>query len=505
MEFPRIAKTLAPFALLAFAEILIFFHDPEHFFIADTLTWMEYRYRSFGEFLSGFAQVDPGLWYRPLAQRTVPSLLFPVFGLNPLPYRIIGFVLFFLCTIGVYLLAERLTGSRRIAWFTVLVFTPHLIHTFPTYDAAFTPELVFTLFYIGSALFYVQYLRTHKRAALIASAALFVGGLLSKESAVAVPFTLLAIWFILPREKRGTAWSVAPHFAILGLYLLLAVGYLHIRQQNLEDLLRGTGPSSPEYAFGAGRHVLDNLDMSFSWAFGMPHGIHGQWKFDSPEMRMGLKVLRTLAIAGAICVLLTPRRRFLLLGIAWFLTAALPGVPLVSHFLPYYLFAALIGFALAMGTILDWAYAQSRKVLPHAAIALPVAWLAVWTFVHASTGRWIATNDEMLGSAARVSGTTVNGIRALYPNLPKGTHVVFFNEDVPLAARDQAGVLLQLAYNDPSLTMHYVTIGVSIPPEDLEMDKVLAFKWVDGRIVDITAFIRQRPELLVPHAASTKA
>ena len=77
-------------------------------------------------------------------------MLFPVFELNPLPYRLIGFALFFLCTIGVYLLAERLTESRRIAWFTVLIFTPHLIHTFPTYDTSFTPELVFTLFYIGS-------------------------------------------------------------------------------------------------------------------------------------------------------------------------------------------------------------------------------------------------------------------------------------------------------------------------------------------------------------------
>jgi hypothetical protein len=70
-------RSIAPFVLLGLAEIVIFFHDPQRFFIADTLIWMHNRYHSLGEFFSGLMQVDPGLWYRPLSQRTVPSLLFP--------------------------------------------------------------------------------------------------------------------------------------------------------------------------------------------------------------------------------------------------------------------------------------------------------------------------------------------------------------------------------------------------------------------------------------------
>ena len=182
-----------------------------------------------GEFFAGFLQVDPAFWYRPLTQRTVQSVLFPLVELDPVPYRIVGFVLFFACTLAVFWLAESLTQSRRIAWFSVLIFTPHLIHAFTTYDVAFTPELAFTLFYIVSAAFFVRYLRTKNRNALVASVILFVASLFSKEAATALPFGLLAIWFLLPRENRGSAWCLFPHFAILGIYLAFAVGYLHVR------------------------------------------------------------------------------------------------------------------------------------------------------------------------------------------------------------------------------------------------------------------------------------
>jgi hypothetical protein len=62
------------FALIGIGEILIFFRNPGHFFIADTVLWMGYRYRAVGELFRGFIATDPALWYRPLSQSTVESL-----------------------------------------------------------------------------------------------------------------------------------------------------------------------------------------------------------------------------------------------------------------------------------------------------------------------------------------------------------------------------------------------------------------------------------------------
>ncbi|HET9942490.1 MAG TPA: glycosyltransferase family 39 protein, partial [Terriglobia bacterium] len=496
-----IARTVAPFAILGFAEILIFFHDTGHFFIADTLTWMAHRYTSVGEFLRGFVEVDPGLWYRPLAQRTVVSLLFPIFGLQPLAYRIVGFILFFLCTIGVYLVIERLTASQRIAWFSVLVFAPHLIHTFPTYDAAFTPELLFTLFYIGSVLMYVRYLRTVNRKALFGSAVLFVGSLLSKEMAVALPFTLVAIWILLPREKQGRLVSLLPHFALLGLYLIFAIGYLHIRDLSFDDFVQSDVRSS-EYSQGIGGHVFTNIRRSASWAFGISDEVHGYWTFDPAWVPSVLEVLRGLAVVGAIGVLFTRERRFLLLGVAWYLTAGAPAFLLINHFLPYYLFAPLIGFGLAMGTILDWVYIQARKVVPRAGLAIPVVVLTIWTVIHASTGRRIADEHVMLAGAARINDATVYTLRKLHPSLPKGTKLVLFNEEIPLARRHRVDLALQLAYDDPTLITYLSTESFVVPYEEFKGGNVLVLKWRSGHVTDLTPFVHQRPDLLVAHPTS---
>ena len=73
-------KRFGPFALLGLTQILIFFNDPLHYFIGDSLMWMKYRHHSVGEFLVGFLQTDPALLYRPLAQRAVESVLFPPFS-----------------------------------------------------------------------------------------------------------------------------------------------------------------------------------------------------------------------------------------------------------------------------------------------------------------------------------------------------------------------------------------------------------------------------------------
>src|SRR5262249_18637352 len=155
-----------------------------------------------------------------------------------------------------------LTESRRTAWFSVLFFAPHLIHAFVTYDVAFTPELMYTLLWVSSAIFYVRYLREKNRNHLIASSLLFAGSLLSKQAAVGLPFLLLAILVFVPRREEGSLRSLIPHFAILGVYVVIVVGYVHVRHVDLSQILKGTAFSMDEYKFSIGRHVLTNLDAA---------------------------------------------------------------------------------------------------------------------------------------------------------------------------------------------------------------------------------------------------
>src|SRR6516164_9228855 len=88
-------KVVAALAGLAALEFLIYFWRAGHFFQADTIFWFDHRLTSLPSFIRSFAAPDPGGWYRPLTNRTVQSLLYPVAGLQTPAYRCIQFLLFF--------------------------------------------------------------------------------------------------------------------------------------------------------------------------------------------------------------------------------------------------------------------------------------------------------------------------------------------------------------------------------------------------------------------------
>lgn len=488
------------FALIGIGEILIFFRNPGHFFIADTILWMGYRHRSIGDFFRGFIATDPALWYRPLSQRTVESVLYPFAGLHPIPYHAAMFVLFFTCTIVVFVVTEQLTESKRAAWIATLIFAPHVTHAFTTYDASFVPEMLFSLFFMGSAIAWVYWLRTGNRRARVVSAVLFAGSLLSKETAVALPFTLFAIWLFLPVEKRARLRSLAPHFVILAIYLVFAIGYLHIRAIDIRQLVENPGTAGQKgYQLVLGKNVWDSAGVAFSWAFGISRRI-GQWSVAAPWMASALKAVRALIIVLALFVMFTPRRKYVLIGLAWFLLTAAPTLPLLDHFVPYYLFAPLVGFAIAVGVVLDWAYERSAKYSRPMAFALCAALLGTLACIHASAASSAMKTHPLLGVSAENAENGLTDMLAFHPTLPKGATLVIFDEENPNLYLDQArGMLYQMAFGDDSLATMYFSSGISVSKDDLKTGKTFIFKSSGGHLTDITPYVNQRPELLLPH------
>ncbi len=488
------------FALIGIGEILIFFRNPGHFFIADTIQWMGYRHRSVGDFFRAFIATDPALWYRPLSQRTVESLLYPFAGLQPIPYHAAMFVLFFICTIAVFLVTEQLTESKRAAWIATLIFAPHVTHAFTTYDAAFVPEMMFSLLFMGSAIAWVSWLRTGSRTAGVVSTVLFVGSLLSKETAVALPFTLFAIWMFLPVEKRVRLRSLTPHFVILSIYLVFAIGYLHIRTVDIRQLVENPGTAGQKgYQLVLGKNVWDSAGVAFSWAFGLSRRI-GQWSVAAPWMPSALKAVRALIIVLALLVMFTPRRKYVLIGMAWFLLTAAPTLPLLDHFIPYYLFAPLVGFSIAVGVVLDWAYERSARYARPLAFALCAALLGTLAYINVGEASSAMRTHPLLGISAENAESGMKDVLALYPNLPKGATLVIFDEENPNLYMDQArGMLYQMAFQDDSLGVMYFSSGISVSEDDLKTGKTFVFKSSGGHMTDITSFVKQRPELLSPH------
>ena len=141
-------------------DYFVFFSGFTEFFQADTLYWLQFPYDSVADFLKGFLSLDPSGWYRPLTNRTIPSLLYPTFGLDhPAVYRATLLPFFLANSIAVFKLSRMMGGSLLAACLSLVFFNTHSINAFTTFAVALMPELVYSLFYVLAVIFFVRYLQ----------------------------------------------------------------------------------------------------------------------------------------------------------------------------------------------------------------------------------------------------------------------------------------------------------------------------------------------------------
>jgi dolichyl-phosphate-mannose-protein mannosyltransferase len=142
-----------------------------------------------------------GLYYLPL---------FAIFGLNPVPYRIVIFVLLCVNFWLLYAIARRLTSNAMAALFALLIGCVHGNAIGAYFSNSTIYDILCFSFYFGAVLFYIrlrqrgQYLDWRQMLML---ALLYICALDSKEMAVAFPVTLLAYelcfhwkWPLVPRQ-----------------------------------------------------------------------------------------------------------------------------------------------------------------------------------------------------------------------------------------------------------------------------------------------------------------
>jgi hypothetical protein len=61
-------------------------------------------------------------------------------------------------------------------------------------------------------------------------------------------------------------------------------------------------------------------------------------------------------------------------------------------------------------------------------------------------------------------------------------------------------MVYQMAYHDESIRTEYSSDGIATTGNDLNSGRALAFKLAGAHLFDITPFVKQRPDLLLPHS-----
>lgn len=152
------------------------------------------------------------LFYRPVLQ-LLYSINYKIWGPNPVGFHFINIMFHWLCAIFVYKIGIILfKGKKLISLIGASLFAVHPVNNEPLFRAPLN-ENIYGLFMIVSVYFFI---RERRYLSLLT----FAFALLSKESAVMLPFALCILSIHERGFKKGIA-SMSPYVGIMAIYFII--------------------------------------------------------------------------------------------------------------------------------------------------------------------------------------------------------------------------------------------------------------------------------------------
>ena len=317
---------LAPWVALAACVTLALWiqrRAPGVFFSPDDLISLEWargllppQTVPFWRFLSG-----PAYW----------ALALRLFGVDPVPYHVVNWLLHGLAVGLLFLLARRWGASTLTATLAAGLFAGSRLYVANLLQAVGIGEILALTF---TLLAFLALDPGRPRRAVLAGL-LFAAALLSKESVLLLPL-VLALPLVPGASRRwrfATAGLLLAESAVFLVAFLLAGG-------------RSTVFGGAAYATHYGANLFHNLMTYLYWMVDFRTLVPDLWGHVVPWawqvgvfVVIGIGVLLALAWRGSV----RPAA-----GAAWYLLALAPMLPLLNHSYLHYAYAALAGMALAL-------------------------------------------------------------------------------------------------------------------------------------------------------------
>ena len=438
-------------ALLGICEYWVFSGSVRYFWGGDDLFWFSQRFHSLSDFLGSLIRTDAEGWYRPLSNRSLYSLLFPVFGLNQAGYHVIVLLVFFVSSIVVFFFFRQMKATMFGCCAATFFFAIHSANAYTTFDGSYLPELFYATFYVCAFIFYL-------RSSLPLSLFFFVLSLLSKESAVTLPF-LLAFHHLVysppqlsaSRSAKEESLRIIPYFAVLGVYVLYVPFYLRV--------------ASGHYQLDFGISLLKNILRASVWAVNLPIGSYARFRHAGLVDGTFLYFFAILVSAGALWMFAKRKsRRITIFGIGWFLITCAPTLPISFYFRPYYLYLPLAGVSLIVGFTLEEIRQSVFRQWHGVAATLICLLLGADMIAVRREVRNEIQYDPAKGGTSESAYQALVEVKRLHPTIPRGSTIYVFNpEDLKTYWDYGKDALFKEFYNDPSLQVLYYSVGDPMP------------------------------------------
>ncbi|MBN1130423.1 MAG: tetratricopeptide repeat protein [Chitinispirillaceae bacterium] len=138
---------------------------------------------------------------------------YSLFGTHPLPYHATNLLLHILNASLVFVLVSALSGKRRVALLTALLFAVHPLRVESVAWIAERKGLLSACFYFSSLLMFVRYRSAGRGGWYVGSLLAFAAALLSKSMAMSLPFVLLLLDHVQGRRiDRKSLLEKTPFF-----------------------------------------------------------------------------------------------------------------------------------------------------------------------------------------------------------------------------------------------------------------------------------------------------
>lgn len=340
--------------ILYYPSLFVFYTNDDFFLLKIA------RISKFVEFLGFFNLLrgPEGLgMYRPLTTQVFYSLAWR-FNLNPIPLHIISFITFFLVIYLVYFLTKEITKSNKASIISAFLYATSATHFGHLYYLGAYQELGVTLFLLISIILFIKFIKEKKLISYLLSFAAFILSLLSKETAVVLPFILIFTNLFLVFSRyislsfRRLAVLLLPYFLVLLVYFYFR--FFHYGFATGDSYLWSFSPVK----------MLNTLLWYSLWSYNLPEMLVD---FVGPGIKFNLNLLKfwsreiipifilfvfQLGLTLGLIIkkyklrnLKTSRNSSFvaLFSLSWFVIALVPVLFLPIHKFTFYLTLPLIG------------------------------------------------------------------------------------------------------------------------------------------------------------------
>lgn len=307
-----------------------------YFFSQDDFYFLEKASSGFRASVDQFFNTRPGQ-FRPLTKGLYFLVMWPLFGLNPVPYHVVSLVLHAVNTILSGVVLRRLGVSRTMSWIAALLFAANVSHLEAVAWISCVQELMGATFAFLALIWGIDAMRGKSRMAVIAAPVAYLLALCSYEQTVAVPLVLIALrWsrWGWRSALRACARPLLPMLVLLGAYSAYML------------ILRGLPQGGP-YEMGIGSNVLANLSQYAGSVFAI-------WLiYPYVDLPLGLRGSHVIWLALIAWFLVRRMRWQLAFGCAAFLLFLAPVLFIQHHVFSFHLYLPAIGAWFLIATAAD--------------------------------------------------------------------------------------------------------------------------------------------------------